>query len=77
MFRISFVYLSCMYRVSIVLDSGKTASVQAVARTQSIAKPIAIRLRDRKGRAILCFRVIRYPRRSNSKCHPRHFFTYI
>ena len=40
--------------------------------------PVAMRLRDRKGRAILCSHLlltVGTARVLRSKCHPRHFFT--
>ena len=70
-------YIRSIYINTFFLHGWKSYFM-AVAATLYAATLLSInRQRDRKGRAILCFRLIRCPRRSNSKCHPRHFFTAV
>ncbi len=70
-------YIHSIYKSTFFLHGWKSYFM-AVAAALYAATLLSInRQRDRKGRAILCFRLIRCPRRSNSKCHPRHFFTAI
>ena len=65
--RISYVYLTYMLRISYVIDSGKIKvspyfHIKKCVDTTNMGGstypvryyPVAIRLRDRKGRAILC-----------------------
>ena len=65
--RLSYVYLTYMLRISYVIDSGKIKvshyfhikkcvdTTNMGGRTYPVRYyPVAIRLRDRKGRAILC-----------------------
>ena len=67
MLRLCYVYPTYMLRISYVIDSGKIKvspyfhikkcvnTTNMVGRTYPVRYyPVAIRLRDRKGRAILC-----------------------
>ena len=89
--RLSYVYLTYMVRISYVINSGKIKvspyfhikkcvdTTNMGGRTYPVRYyPIAIRLRDRKGRAILCshnFLSVGTLRVLHSECVPSHSFT--
>ena len=89
--RLSYVYHTYMLRISYVIDSGKIKvspyihikkrvdTTNMGGRTYPVRYyPIAIRLRDRKGRAILCshyFLSVGTLRVLHSECVPSHSFT--
>ena len=89
--RLSYVYLTYMLRISYVIDSGKIKvspyfhikkcvdTTNMGGRTYPVRYyPVAIRLRDRKGRAVLCshyFLSVGTLRVLHSECVPSHSFT--
>ena len=89
--RISYVYVTYILRIWYVIDSGKIKvspyfhikkcvdTTNMGGRTYPVRYyPIAIRLRDRKGRAILCshyFLRVGTLRAQYSECVPSHSFT--
>ena len=91
--RLSYVYLTYMLRISYVIDSGKIKvspyfhikkcvdTTNMGGRTYPVRYyPVAIRLRDRKGRAVLCshyFLSVGTLRVLHSECVPSHSFTLV